>query len=81
MNCNAQRVTKFAMKTVTSSGDYETVAVYSILNKTITNWTVQWPFGVPLDTPSCGYDLSKCPSMLKYSIFCTIANFLFVCSL
>lgn len=62
MNCNGQRTAQYALLNVNSSGEYEIVGIYSTSNKSVNNWSVRWPFGVPSDTPTCGFDLSKCPS-------------------
>lgn len=62
MNCNGQRTARYALLNVNSSGDYEIVGIYATSNKSVTSWTVRWPFGEPSDTPKCGFDLSKCPS-------------------
>ncbi|CAH1965088.1 unnamed protein product [Acanthoscelides obtectus] len=76
MNCNAQRTgCTYAMLHVNSNGEYEIVALYNTLNKTITYWNVTWPSGDPRDTPKCGYDLSKCPTydVVKILAMCLIS--------
>nr|CAH7740157.1 unnamed protein product [Callosobruchus chinensis] len=76
MNCNAQRTgCTYAMLHVNPKGEYEVIALYNTLNKTITYWNVTWPSGDPRDTPECGYDLSKCPTydVVKILAMCLIA--------
>lgn len=68
MNCNAQRVAKYALLNINSNGEYETVGIYSTMNKTVDYWNVTWRFGEPSDTPKCGYDLSKCPSKSRFPV-------------
>ncbi|CAH0562272.1 unnamed protein product [Brassicogethes aeneus] len=61
-NCNAQRVAEYSLLHVNGDDEYEVVARYTSLNKTITYWNVSWPFGkIPSDTPECGFDNIKCP--------------------
>lgn len=75
MNCNGQRTAQYALLNVNSSGEYEIVGIYSTSSKSVNNWSVSWPFGVPpSDTPTCGFDLSKCPTYdkVKILIICLI---------
>lgn len=64
MNCNGLRTAKFALVKTDSHGVYSVVATYSTVDKKIDSWTVDWPNGIPPDTPKCGYDLSKCPGKI-----------------
>lgn len=66
MNCNGQRVANYVMLNTDSTGVYKVVAEYTNLNKNITHWDVDWINGDPVDVPSCGYDLSLCPSKYTY---------------
>lgn len=65
MNCNAQRVAKYALMQMNSEGTgMEIVAEYNTLTKEVKYLrSIRWPNEeVPADTPPCGYDNSKCPS-------------------
>ncbi|KAF5305793.1 hypothetical protein FQA39_LY09129 [Lamprigera yunnana] len=64
MNCNAQRVSAYALTQINSSGMSHIVLEYYTINKsTITIREIQWPSGkVPFDTPLCGFDDSSCPA-------------------
>lgn len=63
MNCNGQRVVKYAFMQLNESAHLNIVAEYDILDKNVKFIkNVTWPNGEPpLDTPKCGYDMSKCP--------------------
>ncbi|XP_063929420.1 atrial natriuretic peptide receptor 1 isoform X2 [Zophobas morio] len=63
MNCNGQRVAKYVMLQLNSSNQYEIAAEYTNEIKNITTWNVQWLNEDPLDTPTCGYDMSLCPPL------------------
>nr|XP_022915444.1 atrial natriuretic peptide receptor 2 isoform X2 [Onthophagus taurus] len=66
INCNAQRIGKYAMLQYDSSGTPDIVAEY-FTGKSVTFLkNIDWPTGsVPLETPTCGYDNSKCPSKIN----------------
>ncbi|KAF5272833.1 hypothetical protein FQR65_LT00429 [Abscondita terminalis] len=67
MNCNAQRVSAYALTQMNSSGMSQIVYEYYTYNKSIvTIREIQWPTGkVPLDTPICGFDDSLCPTEIN----------------
>ncbi|KAJ8923609.1 hypothetical protein NQ315_010188, partial [Exocentrus adspersus] len=68
MNCNGQRTAQYALLNVNSTGHFRIVGIYSTSDKTVSNWTIKWPFGEPSDTPKCGFDMSKCPTYDKVKI-------------
>ena len=75
MNCNGQRVAKYVMLQLNSSNQYEIAAEYTNEIKNITTWNVQWLNEDPLDTPTCGYDMSLCPRKHKhYVLSLTVFN-------
>lgn len=66
LNCNAQRLSKFALVAQTN-GKSKIMATYSIVDKTIGFWD-PGNFVFPPEKPVCGYDLSNCPTYDKVNI-------------
>ncbi|KAB0800987.1 hypothetical protein PPYR_05341 [Photinus pyralis] len=70
MNCNAQRVSAYALTQINSSGLSHIVAEYYTINKSIVDVReIQWISGKPpLDSPVCGFDDSLCPSEINITL-------------
>lgn len=66
VNCNGQRVIKYGLMQLNDTDNLQIVAEYNVLDKNVTFLRdIVWPNGkIPLDTPTCGYDMSKCPCKL-----------------
>lgn len=77
MNCNGLRTARYALIQMNrNESGFEIVAEYDTLYKNVSYQTqMRFPTGeAPLDTPTCGFDMSKCPRMYFYKICTSILN-------
>lgn len=69
INCNGLRVASFAITQINADlSGLETVATYDTYSKRVSYLReFRWPLGeIPSDTPTCGFDMSLCPSKLRW---------------
>ncbi|XP_017784282.1 PREDICTED: atrial natriuretic peptide receptor 2-like [Nicrophorus vespilloides] len=73
INCNGQRVAKYALMQMNGEDKFHIVAEYNTLDKEVQMLkNITWVSGTqPGDTPVCGYDNSKCPT--EVNVFLIVA--------
>lgn len=83
MNCNGLRVSQFVLLQMNKTDKLSIVAGFDTIDKKMVMYDdIIWPNGKqPLDTPTCGFDMSKCPckfffdALLKQFVYSTTLIF------